>query len=83
MIAEQTNLYTRQVMSSEAFAKYVPVTQPEIEAYLGFMILLGINQLPSLYDYWKKDPQFHYSPCNSGQNNTGHIHRNIMVFTLC
>ena len=62
MIVEQTNLYVSQVMTEEAYAKFVPVTQAEIEAYMGFMILMGINQLPSLYHYWKRDPQFHYSP---------------------
>ncbi len=65
MIVEQTNLYVCQTMTDEAYAKYVPVTQAEIETYLGFMILMGVNRLPSLYDYWKKDPTFHYSPIAS------------------
>ena len=26
------------------------------------MILTGINQLPCLYDYWKLDQTYHYSP---------------------
>ena len=26
------------------------------------MILMGLVKLPSMYDYWKKDEIFHYSP---------------------
>ena len=29
------------------------------------MILMGINKLPSLYDYWKKDPVYNYAPVAS------------------
>ena len=62
LIADQTNLYAQQVLSSEAYDKFENVTPVEIQAYFGFMILMGINQLPCIYDYWKKDPIFHYSP---------------------
>ena len=34
----------------------------ELKAYFGFMVLMGINQLPEIRDYWAKDPSFHYSP---------------------
>ena len=34
-------------------------------AYMGFMILMGIVHLPSIYDYWKKDEVYHYSPVAS------------------
>ena len=62
LISEQTNLYAKQVLTPEAFDKYEPITPREIEAYFGFMILMGINQLPTLYDYWKTDSTYHYSP---------------------
>ena len=29
---------------------------------MGFMILMGINHLPALADYWKMDPTYHYGP---------------------
>ena len=29
---------------------------------LGFCVLMGINHLPALDDYWSKDPMYHYSP---------------------
>ena len=62
LISEQTNLYAKQVLTPEAFDKYEPITPREIEAYFGFMILMGINQLPTLHDYWRKDSTYHYSP---------------------
>lgn len=62
IISEQTNLYARQVLSDDGYKKFHEVTQLEIQAYLGFMILMGINKLPCIYDYWKEDPTYHYSP---------------------
>lgn len=37
----------------------------EIRAYLGFHILMGINRLPEIRDYWARDPKMHYSPIAS------------------
>ena len=34
----------------------------EIRAYMGFMILMGINKLPEIRDYWSVDPTFRYAP---------------------
>ena len=30
--------------------------------YLGFMILMGINRLPEIRDYWSSNEYLHYSP---------------------
>ena len=51
LIVEQTNLYARQTMSNELYTKWEAVTAEEISAYMGFMILMGINHLPALSDY--------------------------------
>lgn len=37
-------------------------TTEEIRAYLGFVILLGVNHLPEIQDYWSTDPNFHKPP---------------------
>ena len=58
MIADKTNLIAEQVLSSEAFQKFEPVITEEIQAYFGFMLLMGINKVPCLYDYWKKDTTY-------------------------
>lgn len=60
-ICEQTNLYAKQVLSPDAYDKYTEITPTELHAYFGFMILMGINQLPSIYDYWKRDTTY-YQP---------------------
>lgn len=49
-------------MGDDAFAKWVPVTAAEIEAFLGFTILMGINRLLALRDYWRCDPAYHSGP---------------------
>ena len=62
LIVDQTNLYASQVMAPDKFAAWEQATVPELKAYFGFMILMGINKLPALVDYWKVDPIFHYAP---------------------
>ena len=34
----------------------------DLRAFFGFNLLMGINELPSVTDYWRKDPYYHYSP---------------------
>ncbi len=62
MIVEQTNLYAEEVMTGEKYDKWNPITTQELQAYFGFCILMGINTLPSIEDYWKKNPVYHYAP---------------------
>ena len=66
-IVEQTNQYAFECMGVEAFAKWTQVTVEELQAYMytGFMILMGIVHLPSIYDYWRKDEIYHYTPVAS------------------
>ena len=33
-------------------SRILVVNKQEIQAYLGFMILMGINELPEIRDYW-------------------------------
>ena len=49
-------------MGDEKFSKWTHITVKELRAFLGFAILMGINILPSIKDYWKRDPLFHYAP---------------------
>ena len=34
----------------------------ELRAFFGFCILMGINHLPSIDDYWSRDHHYHYAP---------------------
>ena len=60
---EQSN-YAAEYLG-EHFDSWQPLTLEELHAYFGFMILMGLVKLPSIYDYWKKDEIFHYSPVAS------------------
>ena len=61
-IVEESNRYAREAMGDEKYTKWVKVTAADIKAFLGFSILMGIVELPSLDDYWKRDPLLHYAP---------------------
>lgn len=61
-IVLQTNQYALECMGGEKFHKWDKLTVNELQAYMGFMILMGICHLPSVCDYWKTDEFFHYSP---------------------
>ena len=62
MIVEQMNLYARQILGEEQYAQFVQVTVDELQAYLGFCVLMGLVQMPVMEDYWKRDVHFHYAP---------------------
>ena len=38
------------------------MSSDKILAYMGFMLLIGLVQLSSMNDYWKRDPIFPYHP---------------------
>ena len=66
-IVHETNRYAAQYLAANQ-----PGNTPEwrtnaeeLKAYLGFMVLMGINELPEIRDYWSKDPCLHYSPIAS------------------
>ena len=42
------------VEQSNKYEKWTEMTVSELTAYMGFMLLMGIVKLPSLYDYWEK-----------------------------
>ena len=60
-ILQQTNRYAQECLG-EPFSTWQLVTVEDLCTYIGFMILMGLVPLPSIQDYWKKDPNFHYSP---------------------
>ena len=62
-ITAQSNLYAIQVLGDSTL--YKPMTVEELKAYLGFCILMAVNYLPEVEDYWKKDNIYHYTPIAS------------------
>ena len=61
-IVIQSNKYALECMGEEKYSNWEKITIEELTAFMGFMILMGIVHLPSIYDYWKKDEVFLYSP---------------------
>ena len=51
-IVRETNRYAAQVIASKGGNKEWKTTKEEIRAYFGFMVLMGINRLPEIRDYW-------------------------------
>ena len=64
-IVEQSNEFALECMGAEKFEGWTKITVEELQAYMGFMILMGLVKLPNIYDYWKKDETYHYSPIAS------------------
>ena len=62
MIVQESNRYAEQVMGQERYSQWTKITLPELRAYMGFCILMGINKLPCIEDYWRRDPSLHYAP---------------------
>ncbi len=63
-IVEETNRYASLCLVSTHVGDGPPPTwmtkAAEIMAYLGFCILMRMNKVPDLYDYWSLSPVFHY-----------------------
>ena len=60
LIVTETNRYAEQTL--QGTGKEWSTDAAEIRAYMGFMILMGINQLPEIRDYWSTNEQLRYAP---------------------
>ena len=60
MIVRETNRYAEQALQGKN--EVWSTDAAEIRAYLGFMILMGINELPELRDYWSTHEYLRYAP---------------------
>ena len=60
LIVDETNRYAEQ--SLQGTDKEWSTNAEEIQAYYGFMILMGINRLPEIRDYWSNNEYLCYSP---------------------
>ena len=52
LLVHQTNLYAEQCHAEG----WDPVTLDEMRAYIGILIIMGVNQLPRYNMYWSKNP---------------------------
>ena len=58
LIVEETNRYARQSLRNNPprLAALKNVSEEELKAYFGVCVIMGINQLLRIVDYWKDDP---------------------------
>ncbi|KAJ0169159.1 hypothetical protein K1T71_014926 [Dendrolimus kikuchii] len=56
-LVEQTNRYANQRNSNH----YTPVSAEDITAYLGILIVMGLNPLPDMELFWSNDPFYNNS----------------------
>lgn len=61
IITHESNAYAAECMDDEAFSNWTKITVQELKAYFGFYILMGLVQLPSMFDYWSTNPAYRYS----------------------
>ena len=61
-ITNEINKYAKQVVGDEMFTKWNRMTEEEMKDFLGFYILMPMNHLPFLDDYWRREPLLHYVP---------------------
>ena len=54
-------------MGADDFQSSQPLNVEELKAFMGIMILMGITNLPSLYDYWENDLETHQLTVPRGQ----------------
>ena len=62
LIVDETNRYAKTCMeATNATDDEDPWTtnEEELKAFIGFTMLMGINRLPNLYDYWSVNPSLH------------------------
>ena len=64
-IVDETNHYAKQVMGDVQYSSWMTITREKLKAFIGFLILVKINLLPSIDDYWSKDPLLRYSPISN------------------
>ena len=57
-IVEETNRYAKTVMGESRYEKWEKIKADDIYAYFWIMIMMGLVELPSLHDYWQRDPLF-------------------------
>ena len=57
-------------MGQPSFDSWQPVTVAELEAFMGFILLMGIINLPALFDYWKKRSSVPLAPVASRISRT-------------
>ena len=68
-IVMETNRYAQSCLKDK-YDTWECVTIEELYAYFGFLVLMGMVNLPSIKDYWRNDIVFNYRPLSSRISRT-------------
>lgn len=79
LVVRETNRFSAQTLTATSTTTIPPprtweTSAAEIKAYLGFQILMGINRLPEIRDYWAKDEKLHYSYIDRFEEVSRYLH---------
>ena len=77
-IVEQNNLHAKEVMGNDKYSSWEKITSEELKAYFSFCIVIGINRLPAVDDYWSSDQVLH-----SRQDSSGSVPGDFSLSALC
>ena len=58
-IVQETNRFAAQSLAASNTNRIWETTTEEVKAYFGFMIVMGMNRLPEIRDYWSSDDKLH------------------------
>ena len=61
LIVQETNLFAQQSLAAINSTAIWETNKEEILAYFGFMVVMGLNRLPEIRDYWARDEKLHNS----------------------
>ena len=61
LIVRETNRFAAECLAAANSTATWETTLEEIKAYLGFMIVMGVNRLPEIRDYWSMDTMLNNS----------------------
>ena len=61
LLVRETNRFAEQSLAAANTTTTWETTIEEMKAYLGFSIVMGINRLPEIRDYWANDSKLHNS----------------------
>lgn len=64
LIVEETNRYARQLLLNQNVLKsrlnsWTDCNEDEIKRFFSIILVMGLNELPSINLYWSRDPMFH------------------------
>lgn len=58
-LVQETNRFAAQSLAASNANRTWETSTAELRAYFGFMVVMGVNRLPEIRDYWSTDDKLH------------------------